>query len=276
MSKKYQTKNEISLSEAQELCKKILGSFHEFCINHNITYYVMFGTLLGAVRHKDIIPWDHDVDTIMIRSEYNKLLKLSYEFYNETGYRIINYTNRKHMPVCFSRIIDSNYSVCFDNSYNTKIDDSIYIDVFVLDKGPEDDKKMISYYKKFSTRRWILSMKYNYYQPNFLYRLIKTFFRIVFIPFRCKTLCNSLIKTAYNPKYDQSNNVFVIDDYFRKRQNNERYLFSDFGIPVLLPFGDLNVYAPQNYVQILTNRYGDYMKLPPKESRKCYAHFYRK
>ena len=138
-------KENISLNEAQNIEKEMLYSFHNFCIRHNLTYYIMFGTLLGAIRGKDIIPWDHDVDTIMTRNEYNKLLKLSDSFSKETGFKIINYLNEKHMPVCFSRIINEKYGVTFKNSKKSYINDALYIDIFVLDKGPSDLIKMNKY-----------------------------------------------------------------------------------------------------------------------------------
>lgn len=276
MKKKYDKNKRISLEEAQGISKDILRAFHNFCTKHGLQYYIMFGTLLGAVRSGDIIPWDHDIDTIMMRDEYDKLLNLSDTFFKETGYKIINFTNQEHMPVCFSRIIDEKYCVSFLHTEKSIINDSLYIDIFVLDRGPSEDKKMLKYYKRFSFWRWILSMKYNFYEPNKFYAFIKSIFRIIFKPFSCKKICERLIKKACNDEYKNSDNVFVIDDYFRKRQTNERYSFKDFGTPKLIQFDDFYVFAPSNAERILLNRYGDYMKLPPVEKRICFATFYRR
>lgn len=276
MKKNHSTYERISLTEAQNICKDMLFSFHTFCVKHGLVYYIMFGTLLGAVRHGDIIPWDHDVDTIMMRDEYNKLLQLSDLFQKETGYRIVYFENQKHIPVCFGRIINEKYSVSFEHCKNSYLDDSLYIDIFVLDKGPESDKKMKRYYKKFAFWRWILSMKYNFYEPNFAYAIIKSFFRCLFKPFSCKFICKKLIQKAEKYNNSNSDNVFVIDDYFRKRQVNERYSLKDFGNPKLIKFAGSYVYAPTNSTNILKNRYGDYMTLPPEEKRICLASFFRR
>ena len=276
MRKKYDESKKITLNEAQDLSKDILKAFHSFCVKHGLVYYIMFGTLLGAVRDGDIIPWDHDIDTIMLRDEYNKLLSLEKIFYEETGYKIINFTNQKHMPVCFSRIINEDYCVTFAHSDKSYINDSLYIDIFVLDKGPSSNEKMKVYYKKFAFWRWILSMKYNFYEPTFLYSIVKTFFRAIFKPFSCKMICEKLIKKAEPLNKTESENVFVIDDYFRKRQVHERYLISDFGNPKTIKFGDFMVYAPNNSERILLNRYGNYLELPPKEKRICLASFFKR
>ena len=55
----------------------LLASFHEFCLKHDLRYYIIGGTCLGAVRHKGFIPWDDDVDVGMPRDDYNRLLALA-------------------------------------------------------------------------------------------------------------------------------------------------------------------------------------------------------
>lgn len=55
---------------------KTLVEFDEFCKKHGITYYLAYGTLLGAIRHKGFIPWDDDVDLLIDRSNWNKLKSL--------------------------------------------------------------------------------------------------------------------------------------------------------------------------------------------------------
>ena len=49
---------------------KILLAVDKVCKEHGLRYYIMAGTMLGAVRHKGFIPWDDDIDVIMMRPEY--------------------------------------------------------------------------------------------------------------------------------------------------------------------------------------------------------------
>ena len=55
----------LSLAEIKELELQMLSIFSEFCEEHNLTYYLCGGTLLGAIRHKGSIPWDDDIDVCM-------------------------------------------------------------------------------------------------------------------------------------------------------------------------------------------------------------------
>ena len=69
--------------EVKQVQLEILAYVDEICREYNINYSLAYGTMLGAVRHKGFIPWDDDIDIILMRSEYQKLLNILYDKKND-------------------------------------------------------------------------------------------------------------------------------------------------------------------------------------------------
>ena len=66
----------LNVEEYKNLLKELLIKFDKLCQENNLKYSLAYGTLLGAVRHKGYIPWDDDIDVMMPREDYNKLLSI--------------------------------------------------------------------------------------------------------------------------------------------------------------------------------------------------------
>ena len=64
------------MTELQQKLLNMLSWFHDFCEKNNLKYYILYGTLLGAIRHKGFIPWDDDIDVGMPRDDYEKFLNI--------------------------------------------------------------------------------------------------------------------------------------------------------------------------------------------------------
>ena len=98
---------EITHDELRELQLKILDYIDAFCKEHDIRYSLSSGTLLGAVRHGGYIPWDDDIDIMMVREDYEKFLKLYAQHNTSEIYQLVNYdTSNKKFLMTFSKIHD--------------------------------------------------------------------------------------------------------------------------------------------------------------------------
>jgi len=75
------------LGEIQERNLKLLKFFRDLCVKYDLKYWLDFGTLLGAVRHKGFIPWDDDLDVGIMRNDYEKLMEVLKSDLEGTGYR---------------------------------------------------------------------------------------------------------------------------------------------------------------------------------------------
>ena len=107
--------------------------FDSFCKENNISYYLMGGTALGAIRHSGFIPWDDDFDVFMDRENYlkfiefakNKLEKEKYYFQEE---------NTKEFPLYFSKVRMNDTTFIEKDVVGRQIHHGIYIDIMCLNE----------------------------------------------------------------------------------------------------------------------------------------------
>ncbi len=93
-----------NLSEVHDIMLGIGKHIHDFCVNNDIKYFLSCGTLIGAIRHHGFIPWDDDMDLMMLRSDYEKFCKL----YSHDRYKFINCHTSKSYEYPFGRVYDDN------------------------------------------------------------------------------------------------------------------------------------------------------------------------
>ena len=133
--------------QAYEL--NILRSFHKFCIDNNISYSLGYGTLLGAIRHSGFIPWDDDIDVLMKRGEYNKLIATSAKnafFIDDNKRYLVNVPRKNDYRYPFIKITDEK-TIAYQK--DTVADNfGIWIDVFPIDYCGNDLIKAKKYEKR--------------------------------------------------------------------------------------------------------------------------------
>ena len=257
-------KEKLSVEQCREISLDILKDVARFCDEHDITYFLSVGTLLGAIRHKGFIPWDDDIDIMMPRKDYNRLLNEyngKYELLKpEAGL------------LYYAKAYDKNtvkYEAYTDYNKNKPI--GVDIDIFPLD-GIVNDKEIIDkLYKKECFLEALLRMSN---QPLLLKKNpIKVFNRIIARMIGSKNIIRMIEKNAQTYDYDKSDYVI-------------RMRYSPNGFTGALPKEVFNkAYAkfegstfciPEGYDEFLSAFFGDdYMTLPPEDKRvvhdfECY------
>ncbi|MGN1376374.1 MAG: phosphorylcholine transferase LicD, partial [Prevotella sp.] len=112
----------------------ILSAIDETCKKYNLRYYLIAGTMLGAVRHKGFIPWDDDADVCMPHSDYDKLIEHASEWLPKR-YELICAENDKHYPQPFAKIQDSQTTLI--EHAHLRYLGGVYVDVFPVDGMPD-------------------------------------------------------------------------------------------------------------------------------------------
>lgn len=259
-------KREMSLDEIKATELSILKRFDKICRENDIEYSLAFGTMLGAVRHKGFITWDDDIDVLVKRVDYEKLMSLQYE---DEKYEIKSYRYSKDYFYPFAKMIDK--STCITEDWRAEKDMGLYIDIFPLDyvnvDAPENEHEQILNKIRARADRWdtiayLMGHKISHHKAFSIRYIAKFLFKLTTIPFRKRIIRHA---DLLNAKEKSGNycamllqldtiNPFIKADAFK----NTVYLdFEDFKAPV---------YADYDY--ILTMQYGDYMTPPKPENQK--------
>ena len=117
--------NKLDTDTVKEIQMDILSSVDTFCKENNIRYFISGGTLIGAVRHKGYIPWDDDIDIMMLRKDYNKFV---HDFGTKGKYCVLAPELNMHFPFPFAKVEDTS-TVLIENMA-TPWEMGINIDVF--------------------------------------------------------------------------------------------------------------------------------------------------
>lgn len=259
------------LRELQQIQIEILNSFADICEEHNLKYYLAEGTLLGAVRHGGMIPWDDDIDVAMPREDYDKLLLISADQWT-TDLQLWSKTTDKRYPYPFSKLITaspSDFKSAWPNDTAKKFNGP-FIDIFPLDKGPA---KFTKYdegkHKELRRLRDILLLKRNYpSKPSRRVRILKALGYVT----SYKSLHDKIEKISRqmeNSVY-RSNIVNYASSY---APSNQSFPADWFGEPDYIMFENHLHPIPTQSVKILEKIYGDYLVLPPLEKRGRGTHF---
>ncbi len=223
---------------------KILDEIDRICKKHDITYFIMWGTLLGAVRHKGFIPWDDDVDISMPIKDYKKFLKVAQKELSEEFFLQTSKTDRYH-PAYFAKVRLNNTAFYSKEDNNPKKHHGIFVDIFPL---------------------------YNYNASPSIFlkirRLIGNKLTVAVIGKRENSKAgNHFLKLLPDGL------LYRLRDIFRNTKGKQFYSGGccferdDFLPAVNIEFCEKMYPAPNKYDKVLRILYGDYMQLPPKDKQ---------
>lgn len=235
----------------------LLQEFDSFCRQHNIQYFLVGGSALGAVRHQGFIPWDDDIDVGMPRSELNRLeVLLKTEKPEHWTFEPCDQHSYPHPPFPI---------ISFQRAYNDKGELLPCIDVFPIDGVPESAlaqriQQYASYLYHLSILRQIPKNR-----GKWAARIVKL--ALTVMPSCGWIFCARVArKIVTHWSYENSQlvaNIFGMAGY-RKEIMPRHFL----GVPQKAIFEQLLLPIPEQADAYLTHLYGNYMQPPPKEEQK--------
>lgn len=258
------------LRSLQLIQLECLVELDRICTKHNINYSIDGGTLLGAVRHKGFIPWDDDIDVIMLRNEYEKFFEICKTEMDTDRFFLQEHRTDPYYRVGYSRIRRKNTVYIRAGQEHMKHQTGVLIDIFVLDNSP--DNSLLKYIHRalcFLFRKILWSetgkiVSKNVFQRG-LYALLSlipsgfAFWGFDALAKQCNKKQTSLVKhyamTYPNPKVNGFGTpVDLLDDFVRVEFEGSMFM------------------SVKEYDRYLTLLYGDYMTLPPPEKQEPHIH----
>lgn len=242
------------LCRLHEKMLDILSAIDDTCRKYNLRYYLLGGTMLGAVRHKGFIPWDDDADVCMPHSDYDKLIEHAGEWLPKR-YELICAENDKNYPQPFAKIQDAETTLI--EHAHLRYLGGVYVDVFPVDGMP--DGRIA---QRFHTLHYKHLCKLLYFTYRDPYR--HGHGPSCWLPLLCQRLftVEGLQRSIrrMQTKYDfyKSRKVLCFDDGYRSIVDREVY-----GTPTPYSFEGRMLMGVEKADALLTKMYGDYMTPPP-------------
>ncbi len=258
---------ELDLSTIQQVEIDILKKIDKICKENNLSYSLSEGTAIGAVRHRGFIPWDDDIDIIMLRKDYDKLK----EIMTTNEYTDIKYISCETQEDCwnlFAKVVDLRTEAKEIGVRPTK-DYGVFVDIFPIDNLPNDERERKRYIYKLNILRKIHSIKLYKKQISKSKKnlIIKNIIALFLKPINLRKLVIKINKLMQ--KYKNVENCKYVGSIctgitLKKKKIYEKDFFDS---KIYINFEDAKFMIISNYDKYLKDVYGNYMKLPPKEKQ---------
>ncbi len=255
------------LPEIQTMEVEIMKKIHDICEKHNISYFLLAGTLLGAVRHGGFIPWDEDLDIGMFRTDYNKFLKVVQQELPD-DYKLIDGS----IDGRYSRIYGKVFALgtkYYESEWDSFVENSgLWIDIFPIDKIAAND----------ITEAVEIAKKRNNIISNVsILRRYREHIDVDKMSAVTKTVCKCLSLISYKALYrivhkglsrDEKKDAKFCTNYGSGYGVVKQTMPIDYYLPVKkIKFADEEFLCPNKTEEVLKQIYKNYMELPPVEQR---------
>ena len=252
---------QLTSEEYKNLLLEIMLKIDRICRDNDIRYTIIYGTLLGAIRHKGFIPWDDDMDIAMTRGEYAKL-KAYISSHPELELNVIDINEQEDTIYACGKICDAR-TIVKESNFRPVEGYGAFIDVFLLDNIPNDEKER----KRFKAH------------ALYLMRLIQHSSKMR--PGKPEGLKHAFLlygAFVYSRFFDTYRLVKKLDKYCMKYNGTETECFgipyfisvfkkSDFEELTDVPFEGHMLIGPKKFENVLNSSYENYKRIPPPEER---------
>lgn len=269
---------EFDIERHKQILRSMTKVFDRYCRENNLRYSLCAGSLLGAVRHKGIIPWDDDVDIMMPRPDYNKLIELASKHFPK-GYKIVYAGNTPYYYLPLAKMVDVNTTL-IEFKQNKRCPIGINLDIFPIDTVPNDlhlrDENYINFRKKYEVASVTAECGCGFlpiFQGHFRFNTTLHWLRNRI--YRClydsANLFTSADQIAASTRWEDGRECRIYSSYQYSNRIFDKRIFEHY---IEMDFDGIKVMCIRDYDAYLSILFKNYMQLPPVEKRVCHHHHY--
>lgn len=230
--------------------------FDSYCRQKGLRYYLLGGSMLGAVRHHGFIPWDDDIDVGMPRNDYKYFIH-NFDFSNLEGLFLLNRESKEFCSYDFSKLIKT---VSLKDG-----EKEVFLDIFPLDGCPFASSIGIKvYYNAFNLLRLMKNSHYmSLENKNIIKKTIIRVFKTIPLMLWYRILDIYLESNSF----EKSKSVGNFSGHWGYKEIMQKYIY---GEPKLIQFENNEYYGIQESDLYLKKMYGDYMRIPSTDERQSH------
>lgn len=255
--------NQEQQRELHGILLEMLDVFCHICDENNLTYYLIGGSCLGAIRHKGFIPWDDDIDIGMPREDYDRFNTLAQSKLTD-GLFLQNFRTDPNYYYEFCKIRNSRTTYIETGLSNLDINHGLFIDIFPLDYVPNTAFEKANFRIKRALYDNYIVQFYNGQSKNASIQKKATSLLAKMI---IKDIATAKEGRDHLLKKISSNPTQFIANYYGAWAKKEIVPIGFFARGINAEFEGRTVRVPQEYDMYLRHVYGDYMQLPPENKR---------
>ena len=258
----------IDVLELRQIQVDMLKEIDKYCKMHKLKYSLAFGSLLGAVRHKGYIPWDDDLDIMLLRKDYDQFVK----GFRHKYYSVIEPYGNQEYFLPFAKVNDTR-TVIREES-NVKNSYVVYVDVFPVDNAPDDFSEFKTFMAKKNrlNKQHILKIVKFKWNRNPLKNIVLILAQIVLAFKSLNTISKEMenLSAKYSSLANCKLRGIIVPNDNRLKELLPATIFESY---TELPFEGFNAMVIEKYDEYLTASYGNYMQLPPKNKQVSHHRF---
>lgn len=235
--------------------------FSKICSRHGLSHTMIYGSALGAIRHKGYIPWDDDLDVAMLREDFEKFIQVSKRELPDDYSIVYGIVDKQQFPLLRIRYKQS--TAIMKKDFGSNHNAGVFIEVYVLDDIPNNDDIREKQYNAVENYFYLVEKKL---RSNYSFNKSSFIEFIKLLPYSAEELWECAISECRKYADNSSNRVDCVQLPCYAKKGNLRIDKQIIVDTIDVPFETIEAKVMRNPIH-LELAYKDYMSFPSIENR---------